>query len=1308
MTHFMRLFRRYTAVLGLFVMLMALIPASAAAAPAEPMGEDEAVKLLQAYAIVRGDPSGALHLDRRLTRAEAATIYVRAIGAEAQAAKLAHLVPFSDAVGHWAAGEITLANTLGLMRGDGNGTFRPDSDITYAEVLTVMLRLVDREPSGAWDANRIMLAAAELGIAPAGAAAGVPAIRGKIFWSLAMTISRIQLASGQSALQKYLDATAPQLTVSRLPSPTADSEVTVSGQAPGAVKATVAGQPVLVDVRDGKFSGKVTLTYGKNRIEVEAFDMAGNRAAATVEIEREAQVARIEISGPSTLRAGTSTKITVQAFDRQNRAVPLGQLEAEMSGGVATFDKAQSAIVAGQTAGRGTLTLVSGSVRKSFSFTVTGPAPGADRLTIAPINGNIMPLPGKEVTVKVHVTDSNGKLMTNDYWRQVTLDDSGLAGVTVRPSSALTEAGVATFTISSSREGKVNLVAKSNGLTDDEAAVQFMSAPRVILTASPDSLKADGTSSLAIRATLQDEKGKAMSNTSGSDIRIALQASGTDADFTEPDLVIRSRASSSNASATLKAGVHSGTVEVTGDMISSHSYPVTSLSIPVTAGLPGARLQVTGPSGTVAPNHTATFTVKVLDASNRVVTTGAYAFQLQVSTSNGEKIVGGLPEGVTVSFPSSDLRPIDDGRRDSDPENDPEAVVGRTYRGTAEIRLSYAKSGTVTVTPKLLGPADEAYHPSIGFGPAAATTEMDGVAGQVLYAGTAAGLALTVDSDLGKNLPGGAVNAAKTMTVRVQVVDANGGDVPQFSKAITLTRTSAGGKVTRLAGSSADRASKSATQGQAVFEVQATNTEGFDVYTASAPGLPSHSVTLAVRKTKAETPEVVAVWGIKEDGQAPVTGYVAPDDDYLEILLAHQAPPNAAEPTYWATAKVYRQGESRPFFTGAPVDLNSAMPVIRVPKASLRAGTATYQVTLNNGAGDTAQRSPDNGQATAVNATYSTGYRLNSALFDAATGRLTLSTTALASNGTFDPTKLTVVKGSNRLALASHNVAVVSVAKGSAVLQSDELIDAMDPAVFYGDVTMEAEDGWFASADGGQVARGATGIAVRPMGNITHATLDLSGATKRLYLHGFGFDQGTLNLAAVKIGGVALRPGTNSSLDRVTSTTATQVSITLSQATLDAITALQGPSIAVTADTGWLRVASGGATYHAGAITGDDHRLYTRVVVSSAPYVPASNKLTLRGSGFAGATLDPAKLSFHVARSTAVRRLASGTTAVTVSDSVIEIQLTNADAGYFESSSGYAGKTVFLNTDEGWLESGQGLMAAPLPADTVRFAPTAR
>lgn len=1292
--------KRLTAVLSaLLVVCFLVFPAAGTAAPLPgPMGESDAIALLQEYAIVRGDPSGNMMLNDPVTRAQAAALFVRSMGASEAAKMLGNAVPFSDAQGHWAAGDITMASRLGLMNGDGNGTFRPESNITYAEMLTVLLRIVKQEPAGPWNPQTILESAARLGFAPQGVGATEPAIRRRIFVSMANALARVQLASGLTALQTYVDPTAPELELTQSSITTQEARVSISGTATGATMVTVQDKPATLTA-NGEFLYTADVVVGTNRLTVEAIDRAGNVATAVVTVERRPTASRLDVDGPAYVKPGSSTKLTIKAYDSQNREVTLGDLDYTISGGVATFDPDTRTLKAGTQLGRGVLTLTFGSARATYSFEVKSPSDNAAKLQIVDINGGHAPLPGKEATVKVQVLDENGKLVTDDYLRNVSLSATGLTGFSVSPQTATTVAGVATFTIKGTAEDTGTLTASSSGLDSDTETLQVLRAPRVVLVATPATLRPDGTSTATIKAQLEDENFNVARNNTTSNIEIALANQDDEGTLSNTNLVIP-RGASTSSGITYTAGITATTVKITGTVTSAQKYPVEILEIPVQGDLQGARLIITGPTANQAPNGTgATLTVKVVNAAGTTITSGSYAFQLAVTTSNNDSVVNGLPEGVELVMNGTTYRPV------SAPATaDGDYVVGRTYQGLATVRLTYNKSGTVKVTPKTTAGTMNGYHQTNGWGPAASSEQMTVAPFEVNFAGTPAKIQLTADSVLGNNLPGAVVTSARQVTIHAQVLDASGAAIPGNRSEITLTRTSAGTGVTRLYGTTATSQKKSTTDGEVDFTVTTTSTPGFDVYTATSGTLQSASITVSVRSSqvKADVPVIAAVRGYKEGSSAPVNGFVAPDDDYMEIQLDPQDPPESGEPTNWATVKVFRKGETTAIITGVAVDLNGFAPMVRIPKAKLiKYGSYCYQVTLNNGSGETA-RSVETPACVAANATYNTGYKLVSGQFDAETGKLTLTTSGLATNGIVNPRLLSIVSDDESLSLGDGSVSVVSVASTSVVLQLGELAAELTPDKYNGKVYVKAEDGWYTSADEAQIAKADTDNLLIPMGYITDAALDMGG--KKLYINGVGFKQATLNLALVKLNAgdsepVALRPGTTSTTDTYT-TTDTQVVVTLSSQTLQAIGGLTGGALTISADMGWLRSGTTTVGYKNGAVTG--RPVYVQVTISTAPYDRATNTLTINGSGFEGATLDPTKLHFKYSRMTGADwRPTSSATVTVVSDTQITVEFSESEAAAFETK--FAGRNVYMNTDAGWLTDGHGNQAAPIGTNTIYF-----
>ncbi len=98
---------------------------------------------LKKYEIMVGDPDGNMRFEDMVTRAEFAKMMCKMNGLS----KATNISSFPDvAPGHWAIEYISIANSLKIMQGDAEGTFRPEGEISYAEAITVLVRLLGYEP----------------------------------------------------------------------------------------------------------------------------------------------------------------------------------------------------------------------------------------------------------------------------------------------------------------------------------------------------------------------------------------------------------------------------------------------------------------------------------------------------------------------------------------------------------------------------------------------------------------------------------------------------------------------------------------------------------------------------------------------------------------------------------------------------------------------------------------------------------------------------------------------------------------------------------------------------------------------------------------------------------------------------------------------------------------------------------------------------------------------------------------------------------------------------------------------------------
>ncbi len=1278
----------------LLALLTTLLPAQVSSAADPFMSEEEALELLTEYRIVRGDPSGAVNVTDNLSRAQAAAIFVRALNMESLAQLLKDVVPFSDAKGHWAAGEIAMVERLGLMRGDGNGRFRPDDNITYIEVLTVLLRMVDQEPSGPWNPASITVMANRMGLTPDVPDLKQPAVRGKMFWSTAVAISNIPVDADGTLMQKHLDSQPPRLVLETTAIKTETETVTIRGVTEGAAKVFVDGVQATLDPTSGAFSYEAQVPVGTTALLVRAEDYAGNEQTASVSVERRGVVSRLRVTGPAWVLAGSSTKLSVEVKDSRGNDLPRDGIQVEVTGKVATFDLSTGTLTAGAKSGSGTLTLKSGTLRSTYSFQVLGPSESATALAIAPINSNRAPAVDQEVTVTVQVVGPDGRLVADDYGRTISLRSTGLGGLVITPIKPVTEKGLATFTVKGTQIGDTLLEATTPGLTSASRPLEILSSLRVQLTASVTSMKPDGTSTATIKASLLNQNGSAVTNTSNADIQIQLTAIGTDGVLTDEYIVIpRGRSNSSGNDGTFRAGIASGTVVIKGAYLSvGHNYSIQSLNLPVTDPLAGVKLELTSSPATTTPGGQVTLTLKVLDSGNRTVNTGSYAFQLRVATSNSDPMVNGLPDGAELSFSGSSYTPVDDGRPATDLFNNQYSIVGRTSGGTATFTLRYNRSGVLTVIPVAQPSMYEAYHPTLGFGPASTSAQLAMVPVNVTFSGTPVKIVLTADSDLGSDEPAAATTTAKQLRVRAKVVDSSGALVPGYNEPITLSRLAEGDAVSGIVGIT----TRNAVNGVAEFVVQTTATEGFDLYRATAGSMVSENMTVAVRRVRAEAPQIVAIRGIKEGDLDPVPGYVGPEADYMDIQLMPETSFLSGEPTNWVTARVYQKGDTRVLFQSRAFDLNTPVPTIRIPKALLQVGERQYEVVVNNGAGDS-PRSPTLDEISkAVNAIYYSNYRLTAATYDASTGRLTLAASGLVTNGVVDPAKIKFVKDLTEVPLGGATV--VTNSGSGLILDLGELAAAINPDQFHGPTLISTDTGWFTDAAGSQIGQPQQ-VGVSPMAVIRSAAIDV--ANKYLYLHGEGLQQGTISPGLITVSGPDASVTLHATQDQVTSITNALVVVRLSQATLDSLVALNGP-LHVTAETGWLRNSAG---HKVGAISGTQHPVQMHVRVISATYDPATKTLRLEGDGFTGATINPALLSFRRTTSDLVWSPGSTIPVAAVSDTTIEIAFEDADASLFESQ--FAGKNLYVNTLDGWLVDALGRTAIPIPANTVLFtAPT--
>lgn len=197
---------------------------AATQAPKMDANLEKVVKRLEALGLVAGYGNGDFGVDKTITRAEFATLIVRARNLE-EGAKLAQYQSnFTDVKpADWFSGFVNVATGQEIVKGYADKTFKPQNQVTYAEAVTMIVRALGYEPAtvgkGPWP-NNFIAKASELNISKGIKEPGKAAVRGDIFQMLDNSLRvdlmkqveygtdiRFEEQKGKTLLTEYLDVT---------------------------------------------------------------------------------------------------------------------------------------------------------------------------------------------------------------------------------------------------------------------------------------------------------------------------------------------------------------------------------------------------------------------------------------------------------------------------------------------------------------------------------------------------------------------------------------------------------------------------------------------------------------------------------------------------------------------------------------------------------------------------------------------------------------------------------------------------------------------------------------------------------------------------------------------------------------------------------------------------------------------------------------------------------------------------------------------------------------------------------------------
>ncbi len=173
--------KKYSKLIVLLTVAIFVLGFAGLASAASTTSDDAKISTLKALGIVEGD-EGGLRLDDNITRAEFAAVVVRELGLKVAAGGSTSFTDVRE--GHWATGYINVAVGKGIVKGYPDGTFKPEANVTNAEALTMLVRMLGYGPSVSeanWPASYLSKAAT-IGVTDGVSfVANVPATREQVF-----------------------------------------------------------------------------------------------------------------------------------------------------------------------------------------------------------------------------------------------------------------------------------------------------------------------------------------------------------------------------------------------------------------------------------------------------------------------------------------------------------------------------------------------------------------------------------------------------------------------------------------------------------------------------------------------------------------------------------------------------------------------------------------------------------------------------------------------------------------------------------------------------------------------------------------------------------------------------------------------------------------------------------------------------------------------------------------------------------------------------------------------------------------------
>lgn len=182
--------KNLTRILALVLVFTMMVSSAAFAARYTDVADDsiyaEAVEVLSAIGVVKGDTAGTFRPEDVITRAEVVAICNRLQGLSDAAKAAAGTSMYTDvATTDWFAGDVNLASQMGIVAGDGNGLFRPNDQVKYEEAVKMMVASLGYKQDyvlkqGGWPTGYLVIATQNEITKGLSISAGEPAHRGTV------------------------------------------------------------------------------------------------------------------------------------------------------------------------------------------------------------------------------------------------------------------------------------------------------------------------------------------------------------------------------------------------------------------------------------------------------------------------------------------------------------------------------------------------------------------------------------------------------------------------------------------------------------------------------------------------------------------------------------------------------------------------------------------------------------------------------------------------------------------------------------------------------------------------------------------------------------------------------------------------------------------------------------------------------------------------------------------------------------------------------------------------------------------------